>query len=1517
MPFAKLIPLTVMLSVDEESTQRDEACVRLALADTAGNVRRNLDALKMIPLAMAFTDDGFAIDGQSIRVASRDGLQTLYADAEDALERYKDFDLVKAILERGEAKLLWFRSRAIDADTVNANGDYFSTEELLREVLYNGKKVPAYKTFEGVPIYTNHENNDITKAKGMVVYAEWDPKDKCVYTVAFVDEEAYPDIARGVRMGYMHDVSMGCKVEYGVCSVCEKKAYNEKQYCEHMSRYKGKIYPGNGKKAFEYNFGLQFIELSIVGDGAFDRCEIKELYDQEEVLSKFEDTKKAATRILNRAVTYAPSISTKDPGSFDFLSTLSAASAMASMTLKLASDETLVRRMANTWAVAPEGLVALAQNAGTLVGGKALAQPGPNGNTTVDKILQFLGIDAKSGLNILDMLNLALNFMEVGVLNLFARKDNVDLTHVSKISKAMSDLQSTMQDMIDDGIDVAASQGGGGASGAGVLLNQNSGVQKQEEASPQGGQAADYQPHASGIGRMMGPNMAQLGAGMGPGQAAQPQGAPGRTSSSDLPPLRWAGPTKRGRVVVASRNDKAPENTTYKLDRFADSLVAIAECVGRDAVTRPTIRAAKDTQPVKRGAPAEGRHSVGGQQQMNFLKQMADSLRQRKGDLMRHITEFEDDAQKHKVALASDGDIKGYVNGRIASGWSPTLTTAQIDAIENEQLQPVGQALLGDLKAWARTAQLKADEAYPQPESIVDEDKEVALTPKREDLDQDIKERELDQAGDYKRKHNVNDIKERALDDESYYSDRKGEPKQELKEVTLDEDAGLYGRKGTDDDVKEHLLDDVRLGDPTETIENRLDAVRARTANVDARALVRTVMAAIADAAVSARVTPEETFTAALKLAERNDKVDIIALASFGTKTREVKAKRLAFYNNVAPTLNTENALIHELGKAVGAFTAADISDALGVIAINQESSFHKVAALAKAKIVESKVAPSDQTAGPNRKDILTAALFVESGDSLIDRKHMNKALFAMADATEECLTHPYEAVEFLEDYSNDIYALAQDIEICRTAAVKESRQKKQLRALYYNMQKTASADELGNELISALADRADESGASSLQIAAAALKIASKPSVAEDMIHNVISSRTAAATVTEESSMTKTLRCTLADLGNIDPKDPSFLDSFKGAAQGLFQKAGFEMVNFTNLSVGEMGDVTADVTSRVSKTVKVDGDGGGPDLQASDSGMDTPPQPPHALDSATSGGDMGGGDMGNGSGIKVEGDTISTPSADALAKAAAAAGVSLFIKTAQGMPPMNSGGGAGPDPMGGAAPAGGDAGMGSLTLPSETGADGTAPAEDPGDTDAMSEPGNKKPWGSVCPVCGSADVDIANGEGNCKSCGSQLKYTFEVQVMPSNDDDKSGTASGGEEGPELNEDTGLGAATAPAPTPDMGGGAGGGMPGGGGGAPAGANILASVTWLTDSTPFVKMAAARSDEDRDMLRISELKLPVGYVCPSCGNRDVESLTKLASQTFCDECGSIAVSKVTSAKDPRKLKNSIIWIAYAG
>ena len=84
---------------------------------------------------------------------------------------------------------LFFRAKAIKANESNSNGDYFSEEELLK----------SYKSFEGVPFFTNHNNQNIENARGKIIYAEWIPEEKSVYTIAFVDREAFPNICRSIE----------------------------------------------------------------------------------------------------------------------------------------------------------------------------------------------------------------------------------------------------------------------------------------------------------------------------------------------------------------------------------------------------------------------------------------------------------------------------------------------------------------------------------------------------------------------------------------------------------------------------------------------------------------------------------------------------------------------------------------------------------------------------------------------------------------------------------------------------------------------------------------------------------------------------------------------------------------------------------------------------------------------------------------------------------------------------------------------------------------------------------------------------------------------------------------------------------------------------------------------------------------------------------------------------------------------------------------------------------------------
>ena len=94
---------------------------------------------------------------------------------------------------------LFFRAKAIKADETNSNGDYFTEDELLR----------SYKSFEGVPFFTNHDNQNVENARGKIIHAEWVKDEKAVYVISFIDREAFPHICRSIEEEYVNGVSMG------------------------------------------------------------------------------------------------------------------------------------------------------------------------------------------------------------------------------------------------------------------------------------------------------------------------------------------------------------------------------------------------------------------------------------------------------------------------------------------------------------------------------------------------------------------------------------------------------------------------------------------------------------------------------------------------------------------------------------------------------------------------------------------------------------------------------------------------------------------------------------------------------------------------------------------------------------------------------------------------------------------------------------------------------------------------------------------------------------------------------------------------------------------------------------------------------------------------------------------------------------------------------------------------------------------------------------------------------------
>lgn len=169
---------------------------------------------------------------------------------------------------------LWYSASDI-SPYINQNGDAFPEEELLADVVNDkGDKIKAYESFIGRGLFVNHASDDAEKIRGIILDARWDSGTKGVDILVACDKVAYPELARQIEMGYSNDVSMGTQVQYSLCSKCGNKAVTEADYCDHVKNGKGLTQAG-GTPTYEINNGLNFIEISVVSNGADPKAKIK------------------------------------------------------------------------------------------------------------------------------------------------------------------------------------------------------------------------------------------------------------------------------------------------------------------------------------------------------------------------------------------------------------------------------------------------------------------------------------------------------------------------------------------------------------------------------------------------------------------------------------------------------------------------------------------------------------------------------------------------------------------------------------------------------------------------------------------------------------------------------------------------------------------------------------------------------------------------------------------------------------------------------------------------------------------------------------------------------------------------------------------------------------------------------------------------------------------------------------------------------------------------------------------
>ena len=110
----------------------------------------------------------------------------------------------------------YYRVIALHGDVFNDNGDMFrwgsvddpTMPELMRYDDLLGQNV--YQTFVGRGNFKNHQNDDVSKAVGVILDVVPNMDGRYIEALLAVDSKKDPDLVRSIDKGYVNAVSMGC-----------------------------------------------------------------------------------------------------------------------------------------------------------------------------------------------------------------------------------------------------------------------------------------------------------------------------------------------------------------------------------------------------------------------------------------------------------------------------------------------------------------------------------------------------------------------------------------------------------------------------------------------------------------------------------------------------------------------------------------------------------------------------------------------------------------------------------------------------------------------------------------------------------------------------------------------------------------------------------------------------------------------------------------------------------------------------------------------------------------------------------------------------------------------------------------------------------------------------------------------------------------------------------------------------------------------------------------------------------
>jgi len=1202
--------------------------------------------------------------------------------------------------------------------------------------------------------------------------------------------------------------------------------------CNHLKERKGKRFSGvidkgkrkgqrvNNELVYEDNHDLKFIELSIVSQGAFENCTVDAILDHNAVLkhaNKLRVTASSLKEVIDKNI-----------------------------------NEITKKRLTASRLEILDYL--------------------DDSKNVLDKIDKFSSsvihnsmqktsnMNKHAFMNVLDTLNDVLNKIEAVIISLLSRKDNIDLAHVAKISKAMSDLQAVISDLIDDGIGTLADA---------VNLQQGG---QQQAGQQQAGQQAPPQDYTQpgNVGRSMG--MEQVNMQTQPVANIMGEEQISNVPFQFMPTLEPAGFEQQNQFASIDNKwikiSNNLQNTNVKLG-------SVMKNFNIDQIEKEE-------------------ENLGGSYKMSQLNErVANALMNKISTVVEQPIIASRDNGKFKIVISDkeNEEILGYYNGK-PTEWQPSsLDSNDIDLIRENKIASVTQKLMDEFVDFVKTAAWN-----PVTPCDVQEEQVGA---KREGNPKDVQEIQIGT----KRSGNPKDVQEIQIG-----TKRSGNPKDVQEHQLQESSTEILGRSGNPEDVQEIQVGGVRKDIDNRVIEHKLQSRRSKASeNKIASASLNVLACAVCDSGAS----PSEIIEAAEEIVEDEKYVEKIASYAGKYNQRLSDRERVEFGLDEPIAKNIKDSLFERIADILvedEELTPSDIKAAFSsVISAPRESMKKAIGRLAKEQNINVRTSSVDKS----REDLIKGAIYASLSDvneDSLDRSHLKVALFAVAETAEETKATPEEIFEVINNIKNDKEALV-ILETERLPNSTASRIREKNRKEFWGKEDSvAGVKDIERALFASLADYAETMQSEqnkelpSHLIWQVTKKLASGGENAKILVEAAIEAKKSlntpkliknSASLIDRTDTVREIRLSMDEIPEVDPSSEEFVETVRDYTIAFLQNKGYqvdpETFNFTKLIVNDKArEIVAIVQSSIVK-----------EFDDEPFTMKEAPVEESGMGFAPSNFD----------------ETLITPMAmkqrknrrDALVREAQAAPAAGGAPAA---PPMGRGMGG---EMGTAPMSGEDtAGPGLSSLMGGDDEAGGLMGEDE-DLDNISSPGDIKPIGTICPACGSTNVDLAAGKGECSDCHTkfEVKISLDNIVIP---DETEGQpkAKGKEE--ELGK--GLGAELAPlgpeegampgaAPAQAAGPGTGGAAaPAEGAAGMGGMPLAASIRWYGDATQFVKLAREKTNGLTDA-QIYGPK-PPGTVCVACGNKSVR---RANSKFFCDKCGTIGKINVAESK---KYDNKLIY-----